>query len=162
MDLSVVTARAQVPEAQVSQVHAGQACRFFPADASMVPTAGRVTVMSRAVDPQRRTVEVWCEIPNAGGKLRAAVFGDVRIATGTSNGVVVPQPAVQFNEGTRSGAVMVVDDKKIAHKRDVETGETQNGKVQILKGLKAGETVIIEGGYGLPDGTEVSLGAAAK
>ena len=37
-----------------------------------------------------------------------------------------------------------------------------DGKVQILKGLKAGETIVAEGGYGLPDGTEVKAAEAAK
>ena len=50
---------------------------------------------------------------------------------------------------------MVVDEKDAAHVRDVETGEKFEGKVQIIKGLNSGERVIVEGGYGLPDGTEV-------
>lgn len=162
MGLSVVTARAQVPESQVSVVHAGQSCEFHPSDTSIGTAGGKVTVINRAVDAQRRTVETWCEIPNTGRKLRAAAFGQVRIRTGTSNGLLVPQAAVQFAEGTHSGTVMVVDDKKIAHKREIEAGETLDGKVQIVKGLKPGETVIVEGGYGLPDGTEVTTEGASK
>jgi len=37
----------------------------------------------------------------------------------------------------------------------VEAGRTFDGKVQIRSGLAAGETVVVEGGYGLADGTEV-------
>ena len=50
---------------------------------------------------------------------------------------------------------MVVDDKRVAHKRDVETGQVFDGKVQMKSGLKAGERVVVEGAYGLPDGAEV-------
>jgi multidrug efflux pump subunit AcrA (membrane-fusion protein) len=162
MDLSVVNARAQVPESQVGAVRSGQACRFTPADADPGLMDGRVTVINKAVDPNRRTVEVWCEIANGVKKLRANVFGNVEIFTGTSSGVVVPQAAVQLAEGSRSGSVMVVDDKSTARKRDIEAGETANGQIQILKGLKAGETVIIEGGYGLPEGAEVRTGGQSK
>src|SRR5262249_34865339 len=63
--------------------------------------------------------------------------------------------AVQFAEGGKKGTVMVVDDKNIAHAKEVETGETVGGKVRIVEGLNGGETVIVEGGYGLPDKTEV-------
>jgi HlyD family secretion protein len=162
MDLSTVTARGQVPEVQVAAIRPGQPCQFAAVDAGNQPAAGRITVINQAVDQQRRTVEVWCEIANPAGKLRGGVFGEVRIVTGRTKGVMVPLAAVQFNEGTRTGIVMVVDGKRTARKKEVEAGETQEGKVQILKGLSAGETVITEGGYGLPDGTEVSVGTAER
>lgn len=162
MDLSVVIARAQVPDSEIGAVRTGQACRFTPADRTSDGVEGRVTVVNRAVDPARRTVEVWCEIANSARKLRANIFGNTEIFTGTAKGVAVPQAAVQFNEGSRSGIVMVVDAKSIAHKREIEAGETSGDRVQILKGLNAGETVVTDGGYGLPDGTEVRTGEHAK
>jgi multidrug efflux pump subunit AcrA (membrane-fusion protein) len=158
MDLATVTARAQVPESQIGGVKPGQPCEFASGDTAGEPVKGRITVINRAVDAQRRTVEVWCEIGNAGRKLRGGVFGELGIVTGKTTGVQVPLAAVQFNEGTRNGSVMVVEEKKTARKREVEAGEPQDGKVQILKGVAAGDTVIVEGGYGLPDGTEVTLG----
>jgi multidrug efflux pump subunit AcrA (membrane-fusion protein) len=161
MDLSIMNARAQVPEDQVSAIRPSQPCDFVSVD-SPQPAGGRVTTINKAVDAQRRTVEIWCQIPNAGARLRANTFGNANFAVGKVSGVVVPQTTVQFNEGTRSGIVMVVDEKKIAHKRDVEAGEMRQGKVQIVKGLQAGETVVVEGGYGLPDGSEVTLEGASK
>ena len=96
-------------------------------------------------------------------KLRAGAFGTLTVSTGTAaHSVVAPVAAVQFNEGTRTGTVMVVDDKRIAHKREIEAGEAVEGKVQIVKGLKAGEVVVTEGGYGLPDGTEVKTAEEKK
>lgn len=71
-------------------------------------------------------------------------------------------PAVQFSEGTRSGSAYVVDAKQVAHKVEVETGERSQGNVQITKGLSAGDLVIVEGGYGLPDGTQVRSSEAGK
>jgi multidrug efflux pump subunit AcrA (membrane-fusion protein) len=158
MNLSIVEARAQVPESQLSGVKPGQACEFVPADASLAPAGGRITVVNRAVDPARRTVEVWCEIANTSRRLRGNMFGDVTVNTGFARGVVVPQAALQFAEGTTNGTVMVVDDKKIAHRREVETAGVVDGRVPILKGVNPGETVIVEGGYALPDGTEVTVG----
>jgi HlyD family secretion protein len=158
MDLTVAIARAQVPEAQTGQVRIGQACSFASVDASSGPSGGRVIVVNKAVDPARRTVEVWCEIPNSGRRLRASVFGELTVATGVvTKAVVVPQSAVQFAEGTRKGSVLVVDQKHVAHKKDVEAGAVTEGKVQIEQGISPGESVIVEGGYGLPDGTEVRI-----
>jgi HlyD family secretion protein len=112
--------------------------------------------VNRAVDPARRTVEVWSQIPGQPKDLRSGVFARIKIITGTLPGsIVVPVAAVQFEEGTRKGSVMIVDGKSIAHKREVETGEKTGEKVRITNGITPGELVIVEGGYGLPDGTEV-------
>jgi HlyD family secretion protein len=155
MDLSVVVAQAQVPEAQAAAVRNGQNCSFAGVDSPGAAFQGRVSVVNKAVDPARRTVEVWCEIPNP-KNLRGGAFGKLTIQTGVQpHSLVVPLPAVQFVEGTPKGTVFVVDAKRIAHQREVETGEVFDGKVQIKSGLSAGEVVVVEGGYGMPDGTEV-------
>ncbi|MFN7930891.1 MAG: efflux RND transporter periplasmic adaptor subunit [Blastocatellia bacterium] len=158
MNLSVAIARAQMPEADLRGIRAGQTCSFVPPDQKDVTFAGHITTISQAVDPQRRTVEVWCEIPNPQRRLKGSDFGEVRIVTGSAKqAVVVPVAAVQFAEDGKKGTVMIVDAKNIAHAKEVEVGETTNGKVRIIAGLSGGETVIIEGGYHLPDGTKVEV-----
>jgi HlyD family secretion protein len=156
IDLSVAVARIQVPESLAGPIKNGQECVFSPADSPGSEYSGKSSVVSRTVDPARRTVEVWCEIPHPDTGLRSGAFGNAQIYTDTvPKSVLVPLPAVQFVEGTNHGSVVVVDEEQTAHIRDVETGENFDGKVQIVKGLNPGETVIVEGGYGLPDGTEV-------
>lgn len=160
MNLSVAIARAQTPEVAARTVRQGQACSFEASDRAGdqadAAFGGRITVLNQAVDPQRRTIEIWCEIPNAQRRLKGNEFGNLHITTASlPNSVVVPIAAVQFAEEGRTGTVVIVDDKHIAHPKEVETGEIVDGRVRILGGLTGGETVIVEGGYGLPDGTEV-------
>jgi HlyD family secretion protein len=162
-NLSVAVARAQVPEVDASAVRRGQTCSLLPGDLSETTFRGRITVINGAVDATRRTVEVWCEIANSSRQLRAGVFGTLSITTGAlPKSVAVPLSAVQFEEGTRKGFVMVVEPDKKAAKRAVETAPTADGWVPIRSGLKKGEVVIIEGGYGLEDGTEVKWSEAEK
>jgi membrane fusion protein (multidrug efflux system) len=66
--------------------------------------------------------------------------------------------ALQLEEGTRKGIALVVDSQGAARRREVEVGDAQGEKRVVLTGLKAGETVVIEGGYELPDGTPVRSG----
>jgi len=156
-DLSVAVARAQVPEAEAGAVRTGQECAFSSVDAEG-QRRGRVTVVNQAVDSARRTVEVWCEMPNPGFRLRGGVFGEVAIITGFERrAVTVPEAAVQFQEGSAQGVVLVVDAHKLARQREVLTGYRAEGRVQIRKGLQAGELVVVEGGYGLADGTKVHI-----
>jgi multidrug efflux pump subunit AcrA (membrane-fusion protein) len=157
MDLSIAIARGQVPDAEAGAVRIGQACTFTPTDNSAA-YEGHVSVVSQAIDPARRTVETWCEIANPKRTLRGGTFGELSITTGTAaKSVLVPQPAVQFIEGTHKGIVMVATEKGVAAKKEVETGEVFDGKVQIRSGLNGGELVIVQGGYGLPDGTQIRV-----
>jgi hypothetical protein len=56
---------------------------------------------------------------------------------------------------------MVVDAKSVAHEVKVTTGAHSRERTQITSGLRGGETVVIEGNYGLPDGTKVQNADAA-
>jgi RND family efflux transporter MFP subunit len=156
IDLSIIVARAQVPESETGAIKIGQSSLFSPTDSPSSVYKGKVTVVNQTVDVARRTVEIWSEISSQQKNLRSGAFGKVVIITGTVPGsVVVPIAAVQFEEGTHKGSVMVVDRKNIAHKREVATGEKSGDRVRIRSGITPGELVIVEGGYGLPDGTEV-------
>ena len=158
MDIAVLIARAQVPEAGVAQIKLGQSCSF---SSGAEVSQGRVSVINKAVDPARRTVETWCEIARPAPSLRAGVFGQLSIATGSiQKATVVRASAVQFEEGTHNGFVLVVDNKSIVHKKDVEGGEIFDGKVEIKKGLQPGETVVVEGAFGTPDGAQVQSAGA--
>jgi HlyD family secretion protein len=158
MDLAVAVARAQIPESEATEVRSGEACAFVPADAAGNSFDGRISVVNQAIDPARRTVESWCEIPNPKRALRAGAFGQVLIVTGVEpNSIVVPLAAVQFVEGAKKGVVMVAGDKALAVKKEVETGEVFDGKVQIRSGLSAGDSVIVQGAYGLVEGTQIRM-----
>jgi len=158
MDLSVAVARAQIPESEVTAVRAGESCTFIPSDDRGASFDGRVSMVNQAVDPARRTIEAWCEIPNPKRVLRGGVFGQVMIVTGVApKSIVVPLTAIQLVEGTKKGFVMVAGDKGVAIKKEVETGEVFEGKVQIKSGVTAGDSVIVQGAYGLPDGTQIRV-----
>lgn len=156
VDLSVASARAQVPEGDAARVKMGQSCSFSGGDSASESVAGRVSVINRAVDQLRRTVEVWCEIARVAASLRAGAFGSVTFQVGQlQETVLVPVTALQLEEGTRKGFVLVVDSKNIAHRKEVEVGDLMGDKRVVLSGLKAGEPIIVEGGYELPDGSQV-------
>jgi len=163
MDLSRVNALAQVPEDRAIDVALRQTCRFAPVDASGQQYQGIISVVNQAVDPVRRTVEVWCEIPNPKRRLRAGVFGNVSIVTARRpEAVVAPVAGVQFEEGSSRGVVWVAGADGVAHERKVNTGVRSGDRVEILEGLRPGEKVIVEGGYGLEEGIKVEATARAE
>ena len=158
MDTSSVIARAHIPQDQAVQLKPGDAATIHaPGD---IEVAGKVTLISPALDPNSTTVEVWIEAPNPDGRLRPGTTVTVEmIASTVGDAVVVPASAVlRTPEGKTT--VMIVKNGH-AEQVEVETGIREGDRVQITTGLAGGETVIVRGSYGLPDKTKVKITEAA-
>jgi len=154
-DTSSVIVKAPLSEQQSMRVHAGDAVTIQTDDG--VALQARVDLVGRSADPQSRAVELWVTLPNADGRLRANSAARVTVASaGVANAIVVPTPAVTLDATNgNAGTVMVVDAKSIAHETRVTVGAHTRERTQITSGLRGGETVVVEGNYGLPDGTKV-------
>ncbi len=157
MDTSSVIAKAHIPQDQAVQLKPGDAARVHaPGD---IEVAGKVSLVSPALDPNSTTVEVWVEAPNPDGRLRPGTTVTLEMVASTVNdAIVVPASALlKTPEGTTT--VMIVKDGH-AQQVEVEAGIHDNDRVQITKGLAGGETVIVRGSYGLPDKTKVKIAEA--
>ena len=156
-DTSTVIVKAPFSDTAVAQVKTGDTVTVIPTDTSAEEMHGQVTLLSRSSDPTNRTVEVWVTLGNSDGKLRANGAAQVTIAANSKNdAIVVPASAITLEtSNANEGTVMVVDDQNVAHETKVTIGIRTADKVEIVEGLKGGETVVIEGNYALPDGTKV-------
>lgn len=95
------------------------------------------------VDPQSRTIKVRCEVPNPGRRLKAEMFAQALIALPTNGKLVVPAPAVMLQGNQRF--VLVAEGQGRFHRQVVEAGTEHEGRIDIDKGLQAGEQVVVEG-----------------
>jgi RND family efflux transporter MFP subunit len=156
-DTSTVIVKAPFSDTAVAQLKTGDPATVVPTDTSAEEMHGQVTLLSRSSDPTNRTVEVWVTLGNEDGKLRANGAAQVTIAANSKNeAIVVPASAVTLEtSNANEGTVMVVDDQNVAHETKVTIGIRTSDKVEIVEGLKGGETVVIEGNYALADGTKV-------
>src|SRR5579862_943761 len=154
VDISRVVARANVPVKEAASIHVGRPARISGPEGDL---AGKVTVVSPAVDPNTTTVEVWVELENPGERLKPG--GSVRvsiIAETLQNVIVVPAVAL-LNSDEGGQKVMVVSKDSIAHERKVSVGVRQGDRVQIASGLQEGEQVVTSGGLGLEDKAKVAI-----
>jgi RND family efflux transporter MFP subunit len=156
-DTSTVIVKAPLSVDASMHVHAGDVATIQPDSLPGVTLQGTVSLVGRAADPQSRSVELWITLPNADGRLRPNSAARVTVNSGgVPNAIVVPTAAVTLDAtNANAGTVMVVDDKSVAHEVKVTTGAHSRERTQITSGLHGGETVVIEGNYGLPDGTKV-------
>ena len=156
-DTSTVIVKAPLSVDASMHVHAGDVATIQPDSLPGVTLQGTVSLVGSAADPQSRAVELWITLPNADGRLRPNSAARVTVNSGgVANAVVVPTAAVTLDAtNANAGTVMVVDSQSIAHEVKVTTGAHSRERTQITSGLHGGETVVIEGNYGLPDGTKV-------
>jgi membrane fusion protein (multidrug efflux system) len=142
-DLSRVRFDFAVPENLLSQLKVGQT--GFARSAAFGDRAfeGKVTVIDPRVDPLTRTVRLTAEIPNPDETLKAGMFLSVILQVQVkADAVIVPEEAI-VGEGLRH-LVFVVKDR-VVERRVVRIGQRQEGRVEIVEGLKPGETIIIRG-----------------
>jgi len=126
------------------------------------PVEGKITVVSPALDPNSTTVEVWVQATNPKQALRPGSSVQVSMLIRTvPNALVIPAVSVVTGEGGATNVMVVGSDGK-AHQKAVKVGIKQDDDIQILEGLQAGDKVVSEGAYGLPDNTKIEIQEAGK
>lgn len=154
VDISQLVARTNVPVKEATAISVGRPARITGPDGDL---AGKVTVVSPAVNPNTTTVEVWVQVPNPGEKLKPG--GTVRVsilAETIQNTIIVPAAAL-LNSEEGGQKVMVIDKDSIAHEHKVVPGVRQGERVQIVTGLQEGEQLVTSGGLGLEDKAKVTI-----
>ncbi|MEJ2010460.1 MAG: efflux RND transporter periplasmic adaptor subunit [Acidobacteriota bacterium] len=161
MNLSQVVARAHIPASEAAGLEIGDPAEISASGVDK-PVAGKITVVSPALDPNSTTVQVWVQARNPGDQLKPGMTVNVTlIPKKISDALVIPREAL-LSASDHSGYVMVIGPDSHAHQTKVETGIEQHGKVQIVSGLKQGELIVGQGAYGLPDDSKVTYQGASN
>jgi multidrug efflux system membrane fusion protein len=108
------------------------------------------------VDPTTGSVKLRALFDNADNKLFAAQFVNIKLLVDTlHNQIVVPVAAIQ--RGADGSFVFAVTPDKTVTQRNVKTGVQDGNNIQILSGIKAGDTVVVDGADRLRDGADVEI-----
>ncbi len=143
-DLSVVWLVGQLREADAPAAKVGD-----PVDVRVAALPGRVfhanlNFVSPMVDPASRRVMVRAEVPNPGGELLPQMYADFDLVTGPAHtALAVPADAVIYEgDGAR---VWVAKADHLLELREIKTGQTHNGMVEVMSGLAPGDRVVTSG-----------------
>jgi RND family efflux transporter MFP subunit len=116
------------------------------------PVEGKVLRIGAALDPVRRKVPVFIEVP-AGGALAGESF-KAGIEVGKFQGWVVPSDAVGNKQNGKGDFVFQVDDNHA--KRIYVTVLGRVGKTSVVEGdISSQREIVLKGNYQLDDGDEV-------
>ena len=124
--------------------------------APQVLDTGTLTVLDNQVDSTTGTIKLKATFPNTQHRLWPGGFVSVRLRTEVArDAIVVPPSAIQ--RGPRGPYVFVIGSDNTAKRQQVTVGYEDEAASIVTGGLKAGETVVVDGASRLADGTKVTV-----
>jgi multidrug efflux pump subunit AcrA (membrane-fusion protein) len=149
--------RAIVQERFISLIRLGQKASLR-VEAYSEEFPGTVSRINPQVDPTNRTFQVEILVPNPTRLLKPGGFAKAAILTDTDQALFVPQSALVSFAGVNK--LFTVRDNK-AVEIIVETGQRRGNLIEITKGLKGPEPIIIDDPTKLANGSPVMASTAS-
>ena len=146
-DLSSLWILVDINEKDLSKVRKGQGATVTVGAFPDLKLKGRITHIADLVNEATRTVKARIEVANPGRKLKPEMFATVELtlAADAPPVLAVPEEALQDLDGKK--VVFVAENKSEFAARPVQAGRTETGMVEIVSGLKEGESYAIKGSF---------------
>ncbi len=143
-NMRTVWVLANVYERDLGYVHVGDPVTI-QSDAYPDELHGRISFVAPAVDPTTRTLQVRIEANNPRGELKKDMYVTARVLAGSiPDALTVPDSAVLRNAENQPFVFLQQGTNQFAQ-RLVDVGDSRNGKIQIVGGLRSGDRVVAEG-----------------
>jgi cobalt-zinc-cadmium efflux system membrane fusion protein len=157
-DLSRIWVVAQVFERDAVSVRAGTTAHVTLAALPGQEFDGRVALVGRQVDPGSRTMPVRVELPNPAGVLRPGMSASVRLEIAGQETRILSVPAAALQRVGDRWLVFVPHGAAEFEMRSVGRGRDLGQDVEVVSGVKAGETVVVDGAFLLKAEAEKKAG----
>ena len=146
---------AQVVEREIAQLMCGAIADIQVDAYGEEVFQGELICISPTVNPESRTADIEIGVNNKDHLLKPGMFARVSIVTQRREGVLLlPKESLAEQDGAPQ---VFVNEKGKASRRVVSLGVRGEQHVEVLRGLEAGDEVIIAGQYELKDGMPVKV-----
>jgi membrane fusion protein (multidrug efflux system) len=145
-----------VPASSLNQIKTGVAFKFTTSSVPGQEFTARVVSVFPAVDPATNNGTVRIRIDNPQHLMKFGMYISVELPLqqkGTS--LIVPIQAVYPDESGEPHIYKVTGDEAVSV--PVKLGARSQTDVEILEGVQEGDTIILTGGYGLPEKSKVRV-----
>ncbi len=144
-DLSAVWIEADLFEADIPGVAAGQEAAVTVPSHPGWRGACRIAAVAPSLDPERATLKAWVGCPNDGMVLKPGMAALIETPMRSAQGVLVPSSSV-LNEGAARVVYVESEPGRFA-RRPVTTGLRDGERIQILAGVAARDLVVARGAF---------------
>lgn len=153
----VMKAKLKISGADIAKVFEGQKVKAIFPSLPAEEFEGLITNVNRAVDPISKTLQVEVIIKNNDSLLKSGLFGEFYIQTDSrNNSIIIPENALQsrtevnvdkstgIQNSVKKYFLFLVENNR-AELKEVKTGISDNGRIEITSGLNTGDTIIVVG-----------------
>ena len=133
-------AELDVPAAAAAPVQVGDPALLI-VEGAAVPFESRIASVNARIDPESRTYRVRAPVPGEVPGAKAGAFVRAEIRPRTSDGAVIVERNAVLNRDGRTYVFSAVDGR--AEQIEVSVGATGQRWVEIRRGAKAGDALII-------------------
>jgi Cu(I)/Ag(I) efflux system membrane fusion protein len=145
-DLSTVWVVADVFEQDIGLIKAGAKAKVTINAYPNQVFEGRITYVYPTMKAETRTVAVRIELANPGQLLKPAMFAQVELPVGGKAPVLTVPDSAVIDSGTRKIVLVQVQEGRF-EPREVELGARGEDHVQVLKGVREGEQVVVAANF---------------
>lgn len=139
-DLSSLWVIADIYEYELPFIKVGNQATITLAYLPGVGMMSRIDYIYPSLSAETRTIKVRLKLANHNNQLKPQMFGNVEIQVNLDHKLVIPESAVM---DTGRAMVVYVDLGNGAFEpREIRTGIKTDGNVEVLRGLKNGESVV--------------------
>ena len=158
-DLSRMYVDFPVPEGALAQLAIGQHVAGRTAAYPDRRMEGAVSTIDARIDPATRSVTVRADFPNDDRLLRPGMLVNVDLQRSKRTALRVPEIAI-VQVGERTFVYRVKADGSV-EQADVQVGSRSDGQAEILRGVREGERIVIDGTGKLRPGARITDAASA-
>jgi len=153
--LDVVKVFVDVPQFAINGIKQGVPVNVAVKEFPSRVFRGKVARTSVALDPATRTLRTEIHIANNDRALAPGMYSEVQFAVARGERpILVPTSAVL--SGAAGPHVLLIDNAKRVHHQTVSLGDDLGNEIEITKGLRAGESIVVNPQDSLKTGTLVA------
>lgn len=162
VDPSILEVVVNVPERSLGRISEDKPAYVNSEALGATRFPGRIRLINPVVNPQTGTVKVTVSLDAhdiESKRLRPGMFVSVFLITDTRQGAtLIPKRAIVYKDDKPFAFVASgSDETRLAERRQLEVGFTEQDEVEIRAGVKVGEEVVVLGQSGLKDGAEIRV-----
>ena len=147
MDPSILWVDAEIYEKDISKIKIGQEIEISVPAYLGETFSGKISYIGDVLKEETRTITVRAEVVNRKYKLKPGMFADIKILLNNqSKALVLPDEAI-LDDKDKKIVFIKKGDAYICQK--VEIGAGEKGLIEILKGVREGDEVVIRGNFQL-------------
>lgn len=154
-DISSLKINTNVSEYLVGKIQSGDKVNILIRSLSDFPFKGTITAIAPAPALGTLTYPISISLEDDTGQVKAGMFAEIQVISEMKESVLcIPSDAVFIKSGETKVAVLQGD---IPNLVTVETGLDNGTQVEIIAGLKEGDTIVISGQHYVVDGEAVNI-----